>query len=166
MPWKSQFWDFQVLWWKFAKFLMSFLEAQVSFPSNFVSILNAIKHNSVHNSVLSELKHYILWSKAAHWSPNFLDFQVFRSNFVKFLMSVLKRKINSVSNFLSFFIVITHNTLKNLKLIHYLLWIKGPNKSLNFETFVCSGENLPNFSCHFPNNKSLFLQILHHFLAS
>ena len=31
---------------KFAKFLMPFFKAQVSFPSNFASILSAIKHNS------------------------------------------------------------------------------------------------------------------------
>ena len=29
------------------------------------------------------------------------------------------------------------------------------------ETFECSGQNSPN-SCHFWNNKSVFLQILHH----
>ena len=40
-----------------------FLEPQVSFSSNFASILSAIKHKS---SVLFQLKHYILWSKAAH----------------------------------------------------------------------------------------------------
>ena len=31
---------------KFVKFLMSFLKAQVIFPSNFTSIFSAIKHNS------------------------------------------------------------------------------------------------------------------------
>ena len=62
MPSNPQFWDFQGLWKNLAKFLMSFLEAQISFLSNFVSTLSVIKHNS---SVLSKLKHYILWSKAA-----------------------------------------------------------------------------------------------------
>ena len=33
-----------MLWWKFAKFLMSFFKALVSFPSNIASIFNAIKH--------------------------------------------------------------------------------------------------------------------------
>ena len=32
--------------WKFAKFLISFLKAQVSFTLNFASIFSAIKHNS------------------------------------------------------------------------------------------------------------------------
>ena len=35
-----------ILWWKFAKFLMSFLKAQFSFPSNVASVFTAIKHNS------------------------------------------------------------------------------------------------------------------------
>ena len=37
-----------------------FLEAQASFPSNFISILSSIKHNS---SVLFKLKHYIFGQK-------------------------------------------------------------------------------------------------------
>ena len=32
--------------WKFSKFLVSFLESQVSFPSNFAPVFSAIKHNS------------------------------------------------------------------------------------------------------------------------
>ena len=53
------------------------------------------------------------------------------------------------------------NSLVNFKLIHFLLWIKGFHQSPNFETFKCSGENLPNSSCHFWKYKSVFLQILH-----
>ena len=56
----------------------------------------------------------------------------------------------------------THNSTVNLKLIHFLLWAKGSYQSSNFDTFKCSGENLQNSSCHFPSNKSVFLQILHH----
>ena len=43
----------------FAKFLMSFLKAQVTFPSNFASIFSAIRHNS---SVLFLAQTYF-WSK-------------------------------------------------------------------------------------------------------
>ena len=51
--------------------------------------------------------------------------------------------------------------------MHFLLWTKESHQNpINFDTFKCSGENLPNFSCHFPNNKSVFLQILPHFLVS
>ena len=56
----------------------------------------------------------------------------------------------------------THNSSVNFKLIHILLWIKGSQQSPNFETFKCSGEILSYSSCHFPNHKSVFLQILHH----
>ena len=38
---------------------------------------------------------------------------------------------------------------------------KGPIKVQIFETFECSDQNSPN-SCHFWNNKLVFLQILHH----
>ena len=91
----------------------------------------------------------------------FLNFQVVGSNFVKF-MSILKRQATSSSIFVSFFIVMTHNSIVNLKLIYFLLWTKGSYQSSNFDTFEFSGENLLNFSCHFPSNKSVFLQILHH----
>ena len=43
---KSQFWDFQVLWWKFPKFLISFSKPQVSFSSNFGSLFSVMKANS------------------------------------------------------------------------------------------------------------------------
>ena len=49
----------------------------------------------------------------------------------------------------------------NFKFIHFLFWTKGSHQSPNFENFECSGENLPNSSCHFPNHKSVFIKILH-----
>ena len=124
---------------------MSFLEPQVSFPLNLVLILSVIL--------------YFL-------SSNIINFRVLKSKFVKFLISILNWQVSSFSNFASFFIVATHNSPVNFKLIHFLPWIKGPNKSLNFETFMCSGENLPSSSCYFPNHKSLFLKILNHSLVS
>ena len=76
-------------------------------------------------------------------------------------MSIWKQQVNSSSNFVSFFIVMTHDSSINFKHILFLLWIKGSHQSCNFETFKCSGENLP-YSHHFPNHKPVFLQILHH----
>ena len=108
---------------------MSFLEAQVSFSSNFVSIWYAIKHNSY---ILSKLKHYTLWSKVAYQNANFSEFWVLGPNFVKFLMPILNWQINSFSNFASFFIVITRDSPVSFKLIYFLLCIKGPNQSPNF----------------------------------
>ena len=92
----------------------------------------------------------------------FLDFQVLESKFVKFL----KRQFNSSLNFALFFIAMTHNSSVNFKLINFLLWTKESHQSPNFDTFNCSGENFPIFSCHFLNYKSVFLQILHHSTVS
>ena len=89
-----------------------------------------------------------------------------RVKFAKFLMSILNWQANSSSNFASFFIFMTHNSIVNFKFTHFQLCTKGCHESLNFETFKCSGENLPNSSCHFPNHRSLFSQILRHSLVS
>ena len=103
------------------------------------------------------LKHYIFWSKGAHQTANVWDFWVLPSKFVKLLLSILKRQVNCSSNFASFFIVMTYNSFVNFKVIHVLLWKKESYQSPNFETFECSGETLPNCSCHFSNHKSVFL---------
>ena len=79
---------------------------------------------------------------------------------MKFLMSILKQQFSSSSIFISFFIVMTQNSSVNFKLIHFLLWTKGSHQNPNFDTFKCSGKNLPNFSRHFSNHKSVFLQNL------
>ena len=75
-------------------------------------------------------------------------------------MSILKWQVNLSSNFTSFFIVMTYNSSINFKLIHFLLWTKGSHQGPNFDTFKCSRENLPNFSYHSLNHKSVFLRIL------
>ena len=74
---------------------------------------------------------------------------------------ILKWRVNFPSNFASFFILMTRNPSVNFKLILFLLWIKGSHHP-NFETLNYSGENLPYSSCHFPNQKLVFLQILRH----
>ena len=76
-------------------------------------------------------------------------------------MSVLKWKVNSSSNFALLFIVMTLNSSVNFKVIPFLLWTKGSHQNSNFDTFKCSGENLPNFPCLFSNHRSVFLQNLH-----
>ena len=59
-------------------------------------------------------------------------------------MSVLKRHFSSSSIFVSFFIVMTHNSSLNFKVINFILWPKGSHQSSNFDIFECSCENLPN----------------------
>ena len=72
----------------------------------------------------------------------------------------------TTSQFLfKFFIILSVSTNKssvNFELMDFLLFIKRSHQSPNFETFKCSGENLPNSSCYFLNRKSVFLQILDH----
>ena len=68
-------------------------------------------------------------------------------------------KVNSSSNFTLFFIVMTKESLVNFKLRHFLL--KKSYQIPNFETFKCSGESFPNFSCQLWKQESIFLQILH-----
>ena len=84
------------------------------------------------------------------------------SKFVKLLISILKWKVNSSSDFALFFIVMTHNSVNFKTKVHFLLSAKGPHQGLNFDIFKCSCKNLPNLSCYFSNDKSVFLQILHH----
>ena len=55
----------------------------------------------------------------------------------------------------------TRNSPVNFKLVYFLLWTKGSHENTHFAIFKCSDEILPNSSCHFPNHKSIFLQILH-----
>ena len=139
----------------FARFLVSFLKAQVNFPLNFASIFSAIRHNS---SVLFLGQTLYTFVKGVNQRAIFLDFQVLESKFVKFLMWILKWQVNSSSNFALFFIAMTHNSSANFKVILFRLWTKGSHQSPNFDTFKWSGENLPNFSILFLNHKSVFLQ--------
>ena len=48
IPSKSYLWHSQVLWWKFAKFLMSFFEPQDSFSSNFAPLFSVIKDRALY----------------------------------------------------------------------------------------------------------------------
>ena len=84
-----------------------------------------------------------------------------KSKFIRFSMSILNWLVNSSTTFASFFIVMTHNSPVNFKLIHFQLWTKVSLESPNFETFKCSGENLPNSTWHFWKHKSIFLQFLY-----
>ena len=114
-------------------------------------------------------------TKGSHQSPNFDTFKCSGENLPKFsclceilmsfvkFMSILKRQVSCCSPiFVSFFIVMTHDSPVNLKLVYLLFWTKESYQSSNFDTFECTGENLQNSSCRFPSKKSVFLQIFHH----
>ena len=126
-------------------------------------MFSAIKHNStilfLAQTLYTLLKRILLRS-------TLLRFLSARVNIGQIPMSISNWLVNSSSNFASFFIVTMHNSPLSFKLIHFRLCIKESNESPDFESFVSSGENLTNSSCHSPNHKSVFLQILHHLIAS
>ena len=73
-------------------------------------------------------------------------------------MSILKRQVKSSSEFSSFFSVITNNSSLNFQLMHFILLTKGSHESTNFDTFKCSGKNLPKSSCHFQTTNQFFFK--------
>ena len=94
-----------------------------------------------------------------------MRFWVLQSKFAKFPMSILNWQVNSCSIFTLFFIVTTHNSSVNFKLVYFQFWAKESHQSPNLETFKCSGETFPNFF-YFLNQNSVLLQMLHHSLLS
>ena len=137
--------------WKSTKFLMSFGKQKPVFFQ--------ILHQYSLPSKMTPL--YFFSSNIMYFQKHLIKVQIFEksSKFVKFLMSILYWQDNSFSNFASFFIVMTHNSTGNFKLIHFLLWIIVSHQGLNFEIFECSGKHLSNSSCHCWKHKSVFVQI-------
>ena len=87
--------------------------------------------------------------KGSHQYPNFEIFQVLWWKCAILFMSFSKPQVSLSSNFASLFSVMKDDSNQ------------GTSQSGNLENFECSDQNSPN-SCHFWNNKSAFLQILHH----
>ena len=84
-----------------------------------------------------------------------------QSEFVKFLMSVLKWEFNSSPNFALLFSPIKQLLCTSLAQTLYTLVEKKPLK-WTFLRLECSGQNLSNSSCQFWNDKSIPYQIFHH----
>ena len=121
-----------MLCWKFAKFLKSFLKAQVSFPSICSSKFISIKHNS---SILFLTQTIYTLVKISLLNANVWDFGVLGLKLVKFLMSILNWQVSFSSNFVSLFFAMTQNSSVNPKLIHFLLWIRRSHQSPNYFWF-------------------------------
>ena len=71
------------------------------------------------------------------------------SNFAKFFMSFFKARVNSSSNFASFFSVMAHNFSVLFWLRHNILSTKVAHQSANFQTCHSSHQNSTNSSCRF-----------------
>ena len=96
---------------------------------------------------------YFRLCKCSKFFMSFLKAQVIgqrsqlNSKFFRF--SSAQIKIHQIPHVMSFFIVMTHDSSVNFKFINFQLWTKGSHQSPNFDTFECSGEDLPNSSCQF-----------------
>ena len=106
------------------------------------------------------IPYQILYHSSVSWKITPL--WVFESKFFRFLMSILKWKVNSPSNFASFFIAMTNNSSLNFKLILFLVSIKGSPQSPNIDTFKCSDAI---FFMSF-SKQQVFLQILYDYSVS
>ena len=107
---------------------MSLLKAQVSFPSNVVSVFSTIKHNS---SILSFSSNIIYFGQKQPLKVQI--FEIFECSGQN--LSIMNWKVNSSSNLASFSL----SWHVNFMLIHFLLWIKWPHQNSNFR--------LPNMPC-------------------
>ena len=106
---------------------------------------------------------FLLWTKGFHERTNFNTFKCSDES--------LPNSSCDSPNHKSAFLHILHDSLVSWKITPlYFFWSKvmyesyaqeGSIRVQIFETFECSDKNLPN-SCHFWNNKLVFLQILHH----
>ena len=113
-------------------------ESTVNFPSSVASKFSAIKQNSSILFLVQTL--YILFKTKS-----------LKCNFFRFLSALAKTcqilhvNFELTSQFLFKYCIILHchdaKLHVNFKLMHFLLWIKGPR--------TCPGENLLNSSCHF-----------------
>ena len=138
-----------MLWRKFAKFLMLFSKAQVSFCSNFGSLSSVMKGNS---SVLFQVKHYRkgpikkqifeTFESSDQNSPNSCHFwnrkSVFRQIFYQSWVP---------SN-------VTPLFLLNWSIIYF--GQKQPIKVQIFEIFESLGQDLLNSSCQYRTSQFLF----------
>ena len=123
-------------------------------------IFETISYFSRHNSsVFFELKNYILSTKVAHQSANFL---LLALKFTKFIMSFFKQKVSFSSNLDLFSVSCQWNSSVLFYLTLYMLLTKVVHQNVNFQICYCSHQNSSNASCHFWNQESVFLQTLHH----
>ena len=150
-----------MLWWKFAKFLISFLKTQVIFPSNFPSVFTAIKHNSFILFLAQTL--YNLFKSI----PLKCKFLRFSSAQVK-IHQIPHVNFKLTSQFLFKFCIILHchdTKLPRKFQVHTFSSLdkRIPSKSQCLDFRKCSGDILLNSSCCFWKHKSVFLQMLHHY---
>ena len=86
-----------------------------------------------------------------------------RSKFIKFLRSILNWQVNSFSIFALFVIVMTHNSLVNVKLIYFLLSIKRSHKVPIFSPLNVLWQTFAKFLMLFLKAQFSFASIFHQY---
>ena len=137
----------------------------MSFPNQKSVFLQILHHSSVSwNILLCTFLAQTLYTlfKRSPLKCKFLGLSSARVKICQIPHVNFETKSQLFFKFASFFIVMIDIFFVNFKLIYFLLWVKGSHQSSSFENFKCSGGNLLYSSCHFPNHKSVSLQILPH----
>ena len=128
----------------------------VNSSSNFSSFFSVITHNSAVNF---QLMHILLWKKRSHQIPVL----TLSSSLVK--MCQIPRVIfQTTSQFFFKFCITLRWKITSLYFFRPNVIYFAQKESIKvniFETFECLGQKLSN-SCHYWNNRSVFLQTLHH----
>ena len=147
---KQKFSDLPLLALKFSKFLRSFLERRVRFPSNFAWFFSVMRHKS---SVLFQINLYMFSTKGTHRSAYFQAFDCSHEKLTKFLLSFFKPRVSFSLNFAALLSVMTLGSIILLKfsiqLKHSMLWTKRTHQDTIVQTSECSSESSSNSSCHF-----------------
>ena len=104
-------------------------------------------------SVNFKFIHFLLWTKGSHQSPNFDPFACSSEN--------LRNSSCHFPNHMSVFLQIFHYFSVSWRQTLNTLHNRNQSKCKLLRLFECSHQNSP-ISCHFRNNKSVFLQILHY----
>ena len=99
-----------MLWWKF-----------VSFYSSFAS-LSSVRKDILLCTYLAQIWYTLVITGQLKFK--FVRLSRTRVKIVKLLMSVLKRQVNSSSEFSSFFSVIRYYSYENSQLMLFLFWTK------------------------------------------
>ena len=133
IPWKYQFWHFQMFWWKFPKFFVLFSKPETSFSLNFAWLFSVIKANS---SVLFLVKCYILCTKGTNRSANFGDFSAGIK--IHQILVIFETTNQFFFRFSWLFNIMRHNSSVLFYLKFYILSTKGAYQNTNLVKFYVS----------------------------
>ena len=141
-----------MLWSKFVKFLKSILKQHVDSSPNFVSLCNFMKDNS---SVLFSSSNIYFAQKEHIKMKTFETFKCLGQYLANSSCQIWNDKSIPLQTLRHFSLSWQITPLWLLSSYFFQLWIRGSHQNPNFETFKCSGENLPFSSCHFSSHKSV-----------